>query len=331
MTIRHVLCPVDYSEFSRRASGYALALAREIGAKVTMLHAFVPDVTFGSLATVNAESEERRQLQVLRNEFPAPEGVQVDYVVKSGAAEDCIVEEAATLGVDLIVVGAHGRTGLLRVLMGSVAEAVVREAPCPVVAIKALSDSQPWVGDSAAGGIVCALDANDYDQDVVDLAASMAASVNQPLDVLHVTLFPDIAERPGCYGSPSNLIRDHRALRRVRSRVDNAKLNLHHLSGSPVEQVLHYVQQRRPRLLVLGTHARHGLQRLLGSTASKIMRKAECPVLVLRQGRRGESARSQSEKGQSEEGPCQGAGRIASMAIRTEKPHWRPEFRTCNT
>ena len=133
--------------------------------------------------------------------------------------------------------------------------------------------------------VICAVDVNDYDQDVIDLAATFARRFGVDLDLVHVTLFPDPSNAawPAYLGSPNVLIEDNRRLRKIGTNVSDVAVHHHHLSGFPIEKILELVEQQDPPLLVLGTHARRGIARVLGSVATKILRKAGCPVMVLRQ------------------------------------------------
>lgn len=134
-------------------------------------------------------------------------------------------------------------------------------------------------------GVICAIDVNNYDQDVIDLAATFAGIFNVDLDLLHVSLYPDpkTAAWPAYLGSPNVIIQDNRRLKQINSNVKNAVVHRHHLSGMPWEKILEFVERNNPRLLILGTHGRRGLKRILGSVANKVMRHAKCPVMVLRQ------------------------------------------------
>ncbi len=133
--------------------------------------------------------------------------------------------------------------------------------------------------------IICAIDVNDYDQQVVDLAATFARHFDAALDLVHVTLFPDPANAawPAYLGSPEVMISDNRRLREIEPNIEGLEVHYHHLSGTPSERILEFVRKHSPSLIVLGTHARRGLARILGSVATSVMRHAECPVLVLRQ------------------------------------------------
>ena len=134
-------------------------------------------------------------------------------------------------------------------------------------------------------GVICAIDVNDFDQDVVDLAARFAARIGVDLDLLHVTLFPDPANAawPAWLGSPGVVIQDNRLLRAIQTRVPGVQVRYHHLSGLPTEKILEFADRNEPQLLVLGTHGRQGLKRIFGSVATHIVRHATCPVMVLRQ------------------------------------------------
>ena len=135
-------------------------------------------------------------------------------------------------------------------------------------------------------GVICAIDVNDFDQQVVDLAAGFAGQFGVDLDLVHVSLFPDPSNAawPAYLGSPSVIIEDNRRFREVQSNVEGVLVVHHHLSGLPSEKILEFAAKREPLLLVLGTHGRRGLARILGSTAATVLRHANCPVMVMRQG-----------------------------------------------
>ena len=132
--------------------------------------------------------------------------------------------------------------------------------------------------------IVCAIDVNDFDQSVIDLAAKFAHHYGARLDVLHVSLGTDLSKEslPSMFGTSAELINDHQKLREVSTNIKNVEVEYHHLSGSPAQKILEYANEATPNLLVLGTHGRTGLERLFGSVAETVLRDAHCPVLILR-------------------------------------------------
>lgn len=142
---RRVLVPIDFSDSARAILAYAVDLARDRGAEVTLLHVVaVPVAPFDPAYGVSAGPKVLQEMQAaaekglatLAAEAKAPEGVKLRTRVVSGAPFREIVHEAREGGFDLVVIGTHGRTGLRHVFLGSVAENVVRLAPCPVLTLR---------------------------------------------------------------------------------------------------------------------------------------------------------------------------------------------------
>lgn len=143
----HILVATDFSEPAERAVEAAEVLAAQLGAKVTLLHAFDPDVLVPPGAIPNPSEYRKKigtemteavtaRLEELRaKKLASVKDVDVS-VVQSRSVAHGIVEEAEKLGADLIIVATHGRTGLGHLLIGSVAEKVVRHAHCPVLAVR---------------------------------------------------------------------------------------------------------------------------------------------------------------------------------------------------
>lgn len=140
---KNILVPVDFSEIAEHATGYAFNLARSLGAKVHLLHAYLlpslPQTASGAeeLAQkleVNAQTEMKRIADKHKES-----GLVGQLLVRLGDPRDSIVRTAKELPSDLIVMSSHGRQGLSRMLLGSVAETVVRTAPCPVLVVRAES------------------------------------------------------------------------------------------------------------------------------------------------------------------------------------------------
>jgi nucleotide-binding universal stress UspA family protein len=135
--IRTILYPTDFSDESAAAFGVACSLGKKYGAEVVVLHV-APSMTFGEFADQARMAEDEEQLMddSLRPiQSPEP-GVRVRHQLERGDAAELIVSVAQDLGCDLIVMGTHGRNGLSRLFMGSVAEHVLRTAPCPVLTVR---------------------------------------------------------------------------------------------------------------------------------------------------------------------------------------------------
>jgi universal stress protein A len=141
LKLRTILLASDLSESSKIAFPLACSLARDHGAKLIVLYV-VPSGThqFMMLAQLGQgesaaqfENSIRRDLQHIH---PKQEGIPLEYQFAQGEAATAIVKFASDNDCDLIVMGTHGRTGLKRVLLGSVAEHVMRMAPCPVLVVR---------------------------------------------------------------------------------------------------------------------------------------------------------------------------------------------------
>jgi nucleotide-binding universal stress UspA family protein len=140
---RKICCPVDFSEPARRAFDEAIDLARRLGAELVVAHVYVPitpaatDVLVSSRGVLETEGiEEARELETWRVDAQERLDAPVTASVLAGEASAEIARFARENGVDLIVMGTHGRTGFRRFVLGSVAERVVRFAPCPVLVVR---------------------------------------------------------------------------------------------------------------------------------------------------------------------------------------------------
>lgn len=138
MPFKHILAATDFGDCSHAAVEQAIDIASHYGAKLTLVHSFQPPNDYGTpflgdLVTglqEAAEAQMAKTLEPIRVRVPGVTGV-----VRLGAAWERILEVAGKEGADLIVVGSHGRKGVPRALLGSVAEKVVRMAPVPVLTV----------------------------------------------------------------------------------------------------------------------------------------------------------------------------------------------------
>jgi len=141
-TIQHILVAHDFGEAAQAALAYATDLAEKLKARITIVHAYEIPVygfpeglalTAETVGRIEAVTGEAMEGVVRRARRP---GVDIEGVLRQGPAWNEIVAAAAELKADLVVVGTHGRRGLAHALLGSVAEKVVRSAPCPVLTVR---------------------------------------------------------------------------------------------------------------------------------------------------------------------------------------------------
>jgi nucleotide-binding universal stress UspA family protein len=301
--IKHILCPIDFSEFSRHAFDRALAVARSHGASVTALHVFpapaavAPGVVPlgpegpGPFALHHVDREQLTQQMVDWVSNDPSLAMPIDFrVVEGRSVFREILLQADKLPADLIVMGTHGHSGLDRLLVGSVTERVLNRASVPVLTVPALApDVDPAVG-AAFGRILCAVDFSDSSPANLDYAISLAEEGNAQLTVLHVVELQPVVYEPSM-ATPFDLERD-------RPRLEEAaRSHLHRFvpesvrpdvvavvtSGKPYVEILNMARARGTDLIVLGVRGHNAIDRLLfGSTANHVVRRATCPVLTVR-------------------------------------------------
>ncbi len=143
MKIANVLFATDFSEAGDGARVHAARLAGETGACLHVVHV-VPRLTDPAVTTARLQVEAQSL---------AESGLAVRTAVLGGSAATAIVRYARANAIDLIVIGTHGRTGMSRVLLGSVAEAVLRLAPCPVLAVPLARPGEEPAGAPATGAV----------------------------------------------------------------------------------------------------------------------------------------------------------------------------------
>jgi nucleotide-binding universal stress UspA family protein len=290
---RTILFAADFSENSKEAFGAACSLAVEDKTLLVVLHVAEADlvadepVYFGQQSIqfhVTGRDEARREaLRQHLREFYAPDHpVEVDYSVSVGNAAEEILRVAQELASDLIVTGTHGRTPLRRLLAGSVATAVLRGAECPVMALRSTEHPQ------AAKPLRVIIHPTDFSKGS-EAALRVARSLARDRGARLVLLHAEPLYVPTEMGMPAEFdvrgLRD--ALEAARDRVDGPDLKFPvetwFSRGTPPEEIVRVAEELGCGLIVMGTHGRTGLSRLLlGNTAESVLSAATCPVMVVK-------------------------------------------------
>jgi universal stress protein A len=140
LSLRRILVPIDFSKNARRALRYAIPLAAQSGARITLLHIVEPVVYPTEMAIVVTNEKiainaSRHHLTELGHKL-VPEKLRGKMIVRGGQPYFEITEVAREMKADLIVLTTHGYTGIKRVLLGGTAERIVRHAPCPVLTVR---------------------------------------------------------------------------------------------------------------------------------------------------------------------------------------------------
>jgi nucleotide-binding universal stress UspA family protein len=140
LTLKRILVPIDFSNTSRKALRYAVPIAKQFGAKLTLLHVielpgYTGDPAYVGYDLPGTQRNLNRQLKDLAARILPPD-IRASTLVEVGVGFDTITRVARDRSADLIVITTHGYTGLKHVLMGSTAERVVRHAKCPVLVVR---------------------------------------------------------------------------------------------------------------------------------------------------------------------------------------------------
>ncbi len=188
--IRNVLIATDFSQFSDRALRFGLELARSFGAEAYVVSVVQQDAVMlaGPEAYVAARDATYRDLLGLKEELKKKhsylEGEDYHLLMLEGEAAQAVLDFARERKIDLIVVGTHGRGGLGKMVLGSVAERIFRQSPVPVLTIGPHVHGAP--GKGAPGNILVPVDFGPATGAAARYAASMAKEHNAKLTMLHV-------------------------------------------------------------------------------------------------------------------------------------------------
>lgn len=280
MTPRKILCPIDFSAGSRHALRVATRLANESGAPLVLAHAwFIPPIAIAGEFPLPADSiqgmvdDAQRGLTDAIAEAKKAGVENVTSQLVSGPPAEKITE-LATRG-DLIVMGTHGRTGVPRFLLGSVAERVVRLAPCSVLVAREHGEPQPY------RHILVPLDFSESSRRALDEAGDLASRTGATVTLLHVLELPAAGLVPEAEHRATTLLDEWGELVEQKTRTRVTRLVK---TGAPAQQILaSAADDPSIDLIVLGSHGRTGITRMLiGSVAEKVVRHAQRPVLIAR-------------------------------------------------
>jgi nucleotide-binding universal stress UspA family protein len=293
--IRRILCPTDFSEPSRRALEYALAVAAWDGAALTALYVMadttVPASELAYMANpmlLDHALQESTLSDLSAIVAPARKlGLHAEAVVRDGKPAAEIVRMAGELPADLVVMGTHGRTGVQRLMLGSVAETVLRRVHCPVLTVPAHAPEHP--GPLFFKRILCATDFSPASAAAVCYAASLAEEADACLTLLHVFDPEKLRDLEDCQAGHDRR-RDFERTARLMLRGTLPKSTLGAFStkeivtlGTAATEILHVAGQVKADLIVLGVHGRSLLDLMaFGSVTHQVVREAACPVLTVR-------------------------------------------------
>ena len=292
MSFRKILCPIDFSPGSDPALRIAAALATSSQCELVVSHAwFVPRISYTTgewmiapeLVERLMEDDERGLGAAVLKAKSAGVKRVTPLLHVGPPAEQIVHTLREDHAFDLCVVGTRGRTGFGRVLLGSVAESVVRHAPCAVLAARAT----PAASDRVRS-ILCPVDFSESSALALDRAAELIEPGGAGITVFHATDLP--SSYSGDLTLPdANAELDRlasaaveRLVTKLRARVE-VPVKGQTAMGRPGRAILELLEREPFDLVVMGSHGRTGLRRIfLGSVAEATVRHAPCPVFIAR-------------------------------------------------
>jgi nucleotide-binding universal stress UspA family protein len=283
--IRRILCPVDFSPFSERALRYGAALAAWYDAELTLLWVrpkHVPGAPHRSDADAGGQTLEEFVSAVIGDG-------KTRLLTAEGSVVNEILRTAAGTAADLIVMGTHGASGFGRLLLGSVAETVLRRARCPVLTVPRLMAAAP-ADRVSLNTILCAVDFSPSSRHALNYALSFAQKARGRLLLLHaLEWFAEEEEGGAADGAPGFPSSEEDARAQLDELVpDEARAwcdpEMIVGYGEPAHEVLRVASEQHADLIVLGVQGRAAIDlTLFGSTAQRAVREATCPVLTVGQ------------------------------------------------
>jgi len=296
---RKLLIALDESSCSEHAGRLGLALAKRLSAEATVVHVITPAPAPFGIGTYS-QTLERYAQELLSSwkELGKDLGLEVKirYTHAQDAAEG-IVHTATELACDLIVMGTHGRERLSRVFLGSVAERVSRLSPVAVLLVREDSEVRPISG--VFERILAPVDGSMAGAPALQVADQLAQKLGAKLQILHVIPYlPPLIFMPGTPNTGPRVVYNPEATERAlleegqaiveaaKSKAKTSKVHTEVVKAQAdleSQVIVEYAQQHHSDLIVMGTHGRTGIERLLlGSVAEGVAHHASVPLLLLR-------------------------------------------------
>jgi nucleotide-binding universal stress UspA family protein len=293
--IDHIVCPVDMSAATRPLLAFAATWARWYDADLHVLHAVPPPEMLGDPMGGMIVSTQHRPLREVRADLErivtevVPEEVRSDVAVVEGQPVDAILHDAQSRPRSMVIMGSHGRSGLDRIIHGSIIATVAHHTRCAVLVLPArlLDSAEPL---PVFTRLLCAVDFLPSSLAALDHALQLAGQVNGRIEVLHVLETGGDEEALGLrhFSVPEyHAAREREALEDLRRRIPErarrwCAVQERVASGHPGWTLLRVAEEMQADLIVMGSGDRYHLRAMwLGGATERVIRKAHAPVLIV--------------------------------------------------
>ena len=286
MQLQNILVPLDGSVEAESVLPYIRDLATRFGSHVHILGVGIGIKT----RRVNQLLED--YIKEIASDLQG-DNIKAKPVILYGNAADKILDFTAEKKIDLIIMATHGRSGITRWWMGSVAEKVISESKSPVLLVRSKRPSKAGAAGklNVLHKILAPLDGSDTGESALPYVEALAANAQASVDLLQIVSPPSTVES-SLLGGPDwrNFIKAmHDAgenyLKTINSRLsDNGvKSTYAVVTGDPADKIVEYVEDKKISLIAMSTHGRTGLARwVLGSVTDKVLHGAKIPILLVR-------------------------------------------------
>jgi nucleotide-binding universal stress UspA family protein len=290
--LKNIVCATDFSEFSERGVFYGISLAREFGAKFYLCHVIDLSSTaiYGETVLVDIDGQLSRISTYANNRLNkliGEEPIDWEPVISVGYPGDEITRIAEEKQADLVITATHSRTGLKRLILGSVTLNLIRSLNCPILVVRgAPSQKKP---DIALKKILVGCDFSEDSLRAFQHGISLAQEYQAELHLVHV-IEPPIYEN---LIKPKDVdevkldlrtkLRDQMAQMVPEDALHWCDLKSNLLAGQPHEEITKYAVVNEIDLIVVGVRGQSLSEKMLaGSTMIRVIRQAPCPTLVAR-------------------------------------------------
>lgn len=294
--IKRVLFTTDFSQAANTALPHALKIAQQYGANITILHVATPyahelskpEYQYHYLDQGNYEKYVDESMSELFQTIGSPQEINTT-ITRDRSSASGILSFIEQNGIDLIVMGTHGRSAIAHFLLGSVSEKIVRYAPCPVLTVAQGRDN--YQNNPEYQHVLVAFDFSEHSKEAARKAKDIASTYGARLQALHVI---EQEVHPAYYYRwKESMIRDLPQIAAEAKEslqaslgeegIEDLDIQVEIGEGKVHKEISQFAREHRVDLIVMGTHGLSGVERmLLGSTTERLVRIASCPVLTVK-------------------------------------------------
>jgi nucleotide-binding universal stress UspA family protein len=294
ININKILCATDLSELSNISISAAVALAKEFNAKLYVCH--VIDLTIQAaygdvvLAPLELQNQTTEYAYEHIGNLIGDENIDWEPLITTGHASDEISKIAVANRIDLAVLATHGRSGLKRVVLGSVTERLMRILPCPILIVRSLENDDTAIQQFSLNmkKILVGCDFSPYSKLAFQYGLSLAQEFEAELHLAHVvetSAYKDLLKISAANREESESLLHEQITEKLSNMIPKESLVWCHpkiilLAGHPYEEIIKHSLLNHIDLIVLGIRGRNLIEAVFtGSTTDRVARQAPCPVL----------------------------------------------------